>query len=83
MANLYADAYGLIKFAGSDNHSAGREKRLAGVECEEPILNIADFIAKAKAGKLMPFRCLRENEESDFTDIPIHFKWILSVEQEE
>ena len=83
MANLYADAYGLIKFAGSDNHSAGRGNSLAGIECEEPILNIADFIAKAKAGKLMPFRRLRENEESDFTDIPIHFKWNLSVEQEE
>ena len=83
MANIYATAYGLIRVAGSDNHGAGRGKRLSGVECEEPIVSIQDFIAKAKAGMLTPFDSLREEADAVFVDQPIHFKWNLSVEDEE
>ena len=83
MANIYADAYELIKMAGSDNHGAGRGKRLAGVECEEPIVSIPDFITKAKAGVLIPFQSMREDDTAGFVDYPIRFKWNLSVEEEE
>lgn len=55
MALLYCEHYGLLKFAGSDNHCAGGQKKLAGVCCEEPIADISDFIAKAKAGKMELF----------------------------
>ncbi len=55
MADVYADAYGLLKTAGSDNHSAANQKRLAGLECTEPITSVADFIEKARGGKLSVF----------------------------
>ena len=51
MAGLYADHYGLIKFAGSDNHAADAQKKLAGIRCREPISDEQDFIAKVKAGQ--------------------------------
>lgn len=46
MAELYCDHYGLIEFAGSDNHKAGNAQRLAGISCEEPIESVPDFIEK-------------------------------------
>lgn len=60
MAALYAEKYGLIPFAGSDNHAAGNAKRLAGVCCEEPVSDMADFIDKAKNGKLQVFVAEKE-----------------------
>ena len=76
MANIYAEAYGLLKTAGSDNHAAGKDNNLAGIECEEPIESVSDFIAKARAGKLSLFRMVRENERSEFRDVPIEFSRI-------
>lgn len=55
MAGLYAENYGLIPFAGSDNHHARRHKKLAGVCCEEPIQDVQDFIRKVKSGKMEIF----------------------------
>lgn len=55
MAEIYADYYGLIKFAGSDNHSAANQKKLAGMCCEEPIEDMADFIQKVKSGEARIF----------------------------
>ena len=49
MAKSYADAYGLLYFAGSDKHSAN-PGRLAGVSFEEPITSEADFIEKVRKG---------------------------------
>lgn len=60
MAALYAEKYGLIPFAGSDNHSAGRAGKLAGVCCENPIRDMQDFIRKFKDGQLQVFTL--ENE---------------------
>lgn len=51
MAKIYAEHYDLIKFAGSDNHSASKQKKLAGICCEEPICSVEDFISKVKANK--------------------------------
>lgn len=44
MAQIFADEYGLLPFAGSDNHSAGRTARLAGIETETPIEKEEDLI---------------------------------------
>lgn len=55
MAELYAEGYGFLKTAGSDNHVGGRVKRLAGVECDEAIENEVDFIKKLREGKMKLF----------------------------
>ena len=56
MAALYAKHYDLIPFAGSDNHSAGGQKILGGMECDFPIESEAHFLECAKARLLRPFR---------------------------
>ena len=55
LAKIYCEHYGLIKFAGSDNHSASMQKKLFGVCFEEPICSVEDFIEKAKNGKAEVF----------------------------
>lgn len=78
MANVYADAYGLLKTAGSDNHCGGGGKCFAGIECEDPILDVPDFISKARAGKINIFRIEREDKESPFHDVPVKFSLSLN-----
>lgn len=51
LAKIYCEHYGLIKFAGSDNHSASNQKKLFGICFDEPICSIEDFIEKAKNHK--------------------------------
>lgn len=51
IAGIYAENYGLLKFAGSDNHNGKTQKRLAGLEFSAPISNEQDFISRVKAGK--------------------------------
>ena len=60
MAKIYAEHYGLIEFAGSDNHSASKQKKLAGVCCEEPICSVEEFISKVKANKMEIFTLTNE-----------------------
>lgn len=48
MADAYADAYGLLKIAGSDNHVGNKKTFLAGIECEAPLADEADFINRVK-----------------------------------
>ena len=55
MAEKYADHYGLLKLAGSDNHRGPNQKKLAGICCDEPITGVADFIEKVKAEKTRIF----------------------------
>lgn len=55
MADLYADNYGFFKTAGSDNHKAGGLKHLAGMSCETPLKDEADFIRRVKNGKMSIF----------------------------
>ena len=64
MALQYADNYGLLHFAGTDNHKAGidgtsdglkPQKRFGGMESETPIRDEADFIAKVLDGTMRPF----------------------------
>lgn len=60
MATIYARNYSLIAFAGSDNHSASRQKKLAGVCCETPVNNVADFIDKVKGKQIKIFTFLND-----------------------
>lgn len=55
MAEIYAEHYGLLKFAGSDNHVASKRKVLAGMCCEEPVADELDFVRKVLDGKMELF----------------------------
>ena len=55
MADAYANAYQLLKIAGSDNHAGNNAKRLAGIETSSPLLNEQDFISKVKSGDITLF----------------------------
>ena len=55
MALPYAEHYGLLHFAGSDNHRASGQPRLGGVEGEERIRDEADFVRLMLEGKMRPF----------------------------
>ena len=55
MAKLYAENYGLIEFAGTDNHQGKNQKKLAGMCSERPILSEKDFIECVKNGKMNVF----------------------------
>ena len=55
MAAIYADQYGLLKTAGTDNHLGGKQKRFAGMMSETPIVDENDFIEKIKDDKMKIF----------------------------
>ena len=55
MAAMYAESYGLLTFAGSDNHSAEMQKRLAGMESETPISDEKDFVNSVQNEKMKIF----------------------------
>lgn len=44
MAKLYADHYGLLPFAGADNHMGADRTRLSGLRFSERIVDEVDFI---------------------------------------
>ncbi len=46
MAKQYAAGYGLLEFAGTDNHWASQAKALAGVYTDTPLENEQDFIRR-------------------------------------
>jgi hypothetical protein len=62
MAAYYAEYYGLIPFAGSDNHRGAAQKRLAGMESEVPVGDELDFVAKVMAGQMRVFSIERSDE---------------------
>lgn len=55
LARQYADNYGLLYFAGSDNHVGSKHARLAGIETDTPIIDENDFIERVKSGKIEIF----------------------------
>lgn len=55
MAGIYADAYGLCKTAGTDNHCGSAQENLAGIETETPIVDEQDFIRRVLAGETRVF----------------------------
>ena len=48
MAELYANHYGKLKIAGTDNHTGMNAPRLAGIETKTPIVSVEDFIQKMR-----------------------------------
>lgn len=48
IAAIYARHYGLLTFAGSDNHRGASQKKLAGICFAEPVCSVTDFIEKVK-----------------------------------
>lgn len=48
MAKIYAENYELLEFAGSDNHIADEQKKLAGLQFETPIKDEKDFCERVK-----------------------------------
>lgn len=55
MAERYAEHYGLLRFAGSDNHVAATQRLLGGMRDNEPIADEADFVKRVLAGEMIPF----------------------------
>ena len=55
LARHYADSYGLLHFAGTDNHVASGRSYLAGMESDTPIENEADFASRVLNGKIQMF----------------------------
>ena len=51
MAELYAEHYGLLKFAGADNHWADKLTTLSGMEFDTPIESEKQFAEMIKSGK--------------------------------
>ena len=50
MARQYAEAYGFLKTAGSDNHRAGGAKYLGVMSTDTPINSVEDFIRVVREG---------------------------------
>ncbi|MCQ2378486.1 MAG: PHP domain-containing protein [Victivallaceae bacterium] len=59
-AEEYVAAYGLIPFAGSDNHKAGGSPFYGGMASETPVIDEADFTRRVLEGKMQFFRRARE-----------------------
>ena len=60
MAVHYAEAYGLLKTAGRDNHTGASKKTLAGLEFAEPVTDVFDFIERVRGGEGEVFFIERE-----------------------
>lgn len=60
MAKIYAEHYGFFPLAGSDNHDGPMQRKLAGIECADPIVSVSDFISKVKEGKTQIFTMINE-----------------------
>ncbi len=56
MAEIYAENYGLIPFAGSDNHKGAQQTKLGGMRSDTPIIDERDFVFRVKSGDVTPFR---------------------------
>lgn len=56
MALQYAENYGLIHFAGTDNHSAGQQQSFGGMRSNRPIKNERDFCEMIKQGQMSLFK---------------------------
>lgn len=55
MADIYAQNYGLLKIAGSDNHQGSEKKKLAGVCFDTPIEDERDFVSRVLNNEMKLF----------------------------
>ena len=69
MAALYAENYGHIPFAGTDNHVAAAQKTFGGVMTEEPVTDEKDFAALVLSRRAKPFKARLEGDEFVFEEI--------------
>lgn len=60
LAKQYAENYGLIAFAGTDNHVASERERLAGMQSEKRIESEADFVKAVLSGSMEIFEINRK-----------------------
>ena len=56
MAEQYAENYGLLPFAGTDNHIAAAQPKLGGMQSDTPILDEADFVRRVLNRELSIFK---------------------------
>ena len=63
MALQYADNYGLLHFAGADNHRGSGLMKFGGMQAPTPIVDEKDFVARVLKGEIVPFRFAREEQE--------------------
>ncbi len=56
MADAYARSYGLLPFAGSDNHTGKGQHTLGGMQSVTRVRDEADFVRRVKCGEIIPFR---------------------------
>ena len=56
LAEVYAREYGLLTFAGSDNHWAGNAQSLGGMCFDTPLMDERDFTARILRGEGKQFR---------------------------
>ena len=64
MAKHYAQSYGLLEFAGTDNHVAGARPFLAGMCCLSPLKDEQDFITRVKNGEMSIFTWTNDSAAS-------------------
>jgi len=55
MAKQYAENYGLLTFAGSDNHGEVEQVEFAGMQSETPIVDELDFVKRVLNGEMTTF----------------------------
>ena len=55
MAKIYAENYNLIEFAGTDNHKAKEQEKLAGMCSDKPIVDEQDFVRRVKNRQMKVF----------------------------
>lgn len=60
LAEIYCKHYDLLPFAGSDNHTAGGNKKFAGMETDTPLMDMQDFIDRIKNRKMQVFHWEKE-----------------------
>lgn len=66
-ARLYAERYGLIAFAGTDNHRGKDQTKFGGIKFNSPIASERDFCSAVLDGKFKTF-------SASMSDGELHFK---------
>ena len=62
-AENYAESYGLIPFAGTDNHKGCEKKQLGGMESATPIKNEEDFVQRVMNREMTLFHLNTDTEK--------------------
>ena len=57
MAEIFAESYELIRFAGSDNHTAKKD-RLGGMQADSRVTDECDFAERVKSKDITPFKII-------------------------